>query len=101
MSKLHNISLALLVVARAWLVPDCASAGAEIVVDVSPPPPRVERQPPHRDGYVWAPGYWDWNGRFFHWTSGTWISERRGHWVANHWDQIGNQWHYVEGHWEP
>ena len=100
MNKLQNISLALLVVSRALLFADCASAGADIVVDVAPPPPRIEREPPHRDGYVWAPGYWDWSGRFFHWTSGTWIPERPGHWVASHWDPIGNRWHYVQGHWE-
>jgi hypothetical protein len=96
----QNISLALLIVASALLSPARAWAGKDIVVDMPPPAPRIEHQPPHRDGYVWAPGYWEWTGRFFQWTSGTWISERRGHWVANHWDPIGNQWHYVEGHWE-
>jgi WXXGXW repeat (2 copies) len=98
MNTLQKISPVILLVAQAWLLPACASA--DIVSDTPPPPARVEHQPPHRDGYVWAPGYWDWNGRFFHWTSGTWISERRGHFIADHWDQVGNQWHYVQGHWE-
>jgi hypothetical protein len=91
----------MLLVAGALFMAGYASAGADIVIDAAPPAPRAEHEPPHRDGYVWAPGYWEWNGRFFHWTSGTWISERRGHWVADHWDQIGNQWRYVQGHWEP
>ncbi len=100
MNRPHNISLALLIAAGTLLLPGRASAGKDLVIDMPPPAPRIEHQPPHRDGYVWAPGYWEWTGRFFHWTSGTWIYERRGHWVADHWDQIGNQWHFVKGHWE-
>ena len=30
-------------------------------IGVAPPPPRFERVPPPRRGYVWAPGYWRWN----------------------------------------
>jgi WXXGXW repeat (2 copies) len=100
MNTMRNISPVLLLFACSWLMPECALAEKDIVVDVQPPPARIEHQPPHRDGYVWAPGYWEWTGHSFHWTSGTWISERRGHWVANHWDQMGNQWRYVAGHWE-
>jgi hypothetical protein len=99
-TPLHT-SPAMLIVATALLLPGYASAGTDIVIDTPPPAPRIEHQPPPRDGYIWAPGYWEWTGRFFHWTSGTWISERRGHWIADHWDQTGNQWHYVQGHWEP
>jgi hypothetical protein len=86
--------------AGALLLSTPSAGRAEIVSDVPPPPPRVEHEPPHRDGSAWAPGYWEWNGRFFHWVSGTWITERRGRWVPDHWDQIGNQWHYVRGRWE-
>jgi hypothetical protein len=102
MKTLQSTSLAALTVATALLAPGLVSAGADIVRDTPPPAPRVEHEPRHRDGYSWAPGYWEWNGRFFHWVSGTWILERRNqHWVADHWDPIGNQWHYVRGHWEP
>jgi hypothetical protein len=101
MKTLQITSLGPLVIAVTLLAPIFAAAGEEGVSDMPPPAPRVEHEPPHRDGYVWAPGYWEWNGRFFQWISGTWIPERRrSHWVADHWDQIGNQWHYVRGHWE-
>ena len=97
----QKTSLVTLIVVGALLSPRFASAAVDIVSNMPPPAPRVEHEPPPRDGYAWAPGYWEWNGRFFHWMSGTWIPERRGkHWVADHWDQIGNQWHYVRGHWE-
>jgi hypothetical protein len=100
MNALQKVSAAALCVAGALL--SSTSTAADVVSDTAPPPARVEHEPPHRDGYVWAPGYWEWNGRFFHWTSGTWIPERRKyHWAADHWDPIGNQWRYVQGHWEP
>jgi WXXGXW repeat (2 copies) len=101
MKTLQNTMLATLIVAGAWLTPRSACAGAEVVSTTPPPVSREEREPQHRDGYVWAPGYWEWNGRFYHWTSGTWIPERRGqHWVADRWDNIQDEWHYVPGHWE-
>jgi hypothetical protein len=73
----------------------------EVYTDQTPPPPR-EFQPPHaRDGYVWAPGFWDWNGKNFHWVNGTWLVERRArHWVADHWEQNEARWHFVPGRWE-
>jgi hypothetical protein len=78
-----------------------AFAGSDIVTDAAPPPDRVEHAPPPRDGYVWAAGHWEWNGRAYAWMSGTWITERRAaHWVADRWEQVGARWHYVAGHWE-
>jgi hypothetical protein len=84
------------------LMPALSLGGSDIVSDAAPPPPRVEHQPPRRDGYVWASGYWEKYGGSFHWVAGTWINERRGvHWVSDHWDQVESEWHYVRGHWEP
>ncbi len=101
MNSLPKISLASLCVCCALLSAGLASAEIDVITDTPPPVPRAEREPPHRDGYVWAPGYWEWNGRFFQWISGTWIAERRRfHWVADHWDAAGNRWHHVRGHWE-
>ncbi|MGA2708263.1 MAG: YXWGXW repeat-containing protein [Steroidobacteraceae bacterium] len=101
MNTLQKTLLSTLIGAGALLSPRFSLAGAAIVSDTPPPAPRVEHEPLHRDGYVWAPGFWEWNGRFFNWIPGTWILERRGkHWVADRWDQIQNQWHYVRGHWD-
>jgi hypothetical protein len=78
-----------------------ASAAADAVSDVAPPPLRIERAPAPRDGYVWGAGHWELSRHSYVWVSGTWIPERRGaHWIADHWDQAGAQWHYVAGHWE-
>jgi WXXGXW repeat (2 copies) len=78
-----------------------ASAGTEVITDSPPPALRAERPPAHRDGYVWAPGHWEWSGHAYSWSAGTWIPERRGaHWVADEWQANGTHWRYVAGHWE-
>jgi hypothetical protein len=86
----------------ALLMPAVCGAEDLLVSDTAPPLPRTEHAPPHRDGYVWAPGYWDKSGHSFRWVSGTWVNERRGmHWVADRWEQSGTEWHLVRGHFEP
>jgi hypothetical protein len=78
-----------------------AIAGTGIDSDLAPPPARDERPPAPRDGYVWAPGYWDWDGRAYSWVPGRFMFERRGvHWVADRWEQTGPHWQRLAGHWE-
>jgi hypothetical protein len=77
------------------------AASSEIITDAPPPPNRVEHAPPPRDGYVWAPGHWEWNRHSYVWVSGTWIVEHRAaHWVPDRWEQTGVQWRFEPGHWE-
>ena len=76
-------------------------AGAGIEATVAPPPARDERPPAPRDGYIWAPGYWDWEGHGYSWVSGRYVFERHGaHWVPDRWDPVGEHWQHVAGHWE-
>ena len=70
-------------------------------IDVRPPPDRVIVVPAPRRGYVYAPGYWRWNGRSHVWVDGRFVRERRGeHWVPAHWEERHNRYHFEEGHWE-
>jgi len=93
--------VALYLAATAFAAPTRASAGVGAEsVDQSPPPPRVEKVEP-RDGYVWAPGYWEWNRVSYHWVTGRYIFQRRRyHWVADQWEHAGGHWHYVRGRWD-
>jgi hypothetical protein len=78
-----------------------AHTASDVIADVAPPPPKDERAPPARDGYVWGAGYWEWRGHAYYWGAGHWVIERRNaHWIADHWEQQGTQWHYLPGHWE-
>jgi hypothetical protein len=88
------------VVFGAIVTSGAASAGANIVSDLAPPPVRVEHVPP-RDGYIWAPGHWEWNGHFWAWTSGSYIFDRRpAQWIPDRWEQTETQWRYLPGHWD-
>jgi hypothetical protein len=82
--------------------PPAAAAQISIGVGigVAPPPPRFERVPPPRRGYVWAPGYWRWDGHHHIWAGGYWVRGRAGHhYVPAHWVHNGRGWRFREGHW--
>jgi len=72
-----------------------------VEVDVRPPPPRVVVLPAPRRGYVWAPGYWRWNGYEHVWTEGYYVARPRprAEWISGRWEQRPRGWVYVEGHW--
>lgn len=100
MTFLGRISGAAL--AAAMLLGAAPGARAQVSFDVTiaPPAPRVERPPPPRPGYVWAPGYWGYNHNRYDWVPGRWVPNRPGyHWVQDTWVQRGPRWHYVPGHW--
>jgi hypothetical protein len=85
----------------ALAAPNTSQARVDVFVGVAPPPARVEIVPGPRTGYVWAPGYWRWNGHRHLWVRGYWVHSRPGwHWVAAHWTRYGPRWHYVPGYWE-
>lgn len=85
----------------ACVVESPAHARGFVDIEVRPPPPRVVVVPAARPGYVWAPGYWRWNGRTHVWVDGAWLRERRNyHWVAAHWEERHGRYHFEEGHWE-
>ena len=57
--------------------------------------------PAPRVGFVWAPGYWNWQGHRHVWVKGHYIHERHGHhWVNDNWEQRDGRWHYERGHWD-
>ena len=72
-----------------------------IDINIAPPPPRVIEAPPPRHGYVWAPGYYRWDGHSHVWVDGRWMRERHGwHWIPEHWDERRGRYRFVPGHWE-
>ena len=84
----------------AGLVSTSASARAYVDIEIAPPPVREEVVPAPRLGYVWAQGYWNWDGRRHVWVAGHWVHARHGyHWLAAHWEQRGPRWHYEPGIW--
>jgi len=85
----------------ACVVQSPARGRALVDIEVRPPPDRVVVVPAPRRGYIYAPGYWRWDGRQHVWVDGRFLRERRGeHWVPAHWEERHNRYHFEEGHWE-
>lgn len=73
-----------------------------VVIGVPPPVTVVETAPAPRVGYVYAPGYWGWDGQRHVWIRGRTIAERPGYtWVADRWEPVGGRYRFVPGYWEP
>ena len=78
-----------------------AQAQFNAIVSVAPPPPRHEVVPAAREGWVWAPGHYEWRGNEYAWVEGHWLRERVGYeyreprWVQHadgSWLFVGNNW---------
>ncbi len=85
------------------VVPHTATAqvSVDIVIGTPPPPMRVEVVPAPRVGYIWAPGFWSWDGHRHVWFAGGWEAERADHnFVAARWVDGPGGWHFVPAHWE-
>jgi hypothetical protein len=79
-----------------------ATAGVSVAVgiNVAPPAPQYEVVPPPRAGYVWAPGYWRWEGHRHVWVGGTWIASRPGYvYHPTRWEHAHDGWRMHEGYW--
>lgn len=96
-------NLLLCLVAAAALgagAPVLARTNVDIIVNVAPPPVRVERVPVPRVGFVWVPGYWDYRGHKHHWIRGAWVRERPGYYYHPHrWVEVDGRWHMRPGAW--
>lgn len=67
----------------------------------APPPPRAERVPAPRRGYVWAPGHYEWRGNRYAWVRGTWLKARPGYaYQAPEWRERDGRWQYRGGRWD-
>jgi hypothetical protein len=94
----------LLIALCAVAFPSFAQVNLRFGIEVAPPPPPVYVAPPPRSGFVWAPGYWAWDGNRHVWVEGHWMEARPGsYWVPDGWEhhveERGGHWHYAPGHW--
>jgi hypothetical protein len=99
-----NVRKTLLAISLAGSLaaPLAAYARVDIDVDVAPPAAIVETAPP-REGYVYTPGYWQWDASAHrhNWVKGDYVPARRGeHWVPHEWRNNNGKYHFNEGHWE-
>ncbi|HKS81885.1 MAG TPA: hypothetical protein VJR23_10315 [Candidatus Acidoferrales bacterium] len=82
------------------------SAGVRVVVTIAPPPLPVYVQPAcPGDGYIWVPGYWDWDEDYddYYWVPGTWVlAPEAGYlWTPGYWGWDGDGYVFYDGYWGP
>jgi WXXGXW repeat (2 copies) len=79
------------------------TAGAQVVVRIGPPPPRVREVVPVRPGpnYVWIGGFQRFDGHRYVWVPGHYVVAPRPHarWVSGHWVRRHGGYVWIEGHW--
>lgn len=84
--------------------PALADVGISIGFGIPVAPPAVIYEPvppPPAVGYIWAPGYWGWQGNRYIWIRGRYIYGRPGYaWRPEHWEHRGDRYHFVSGDWE-
>jgi len=72
-----------------------------LIVQTAPPAPRVEVIPAAREGYVWAPGYWNWNGTSYVWVDGRYLQDQSGAvYVAPRWEASNGRYAFYGERWE-
>lgn len=96
-----SLLLASLLLAAGVLTPALSQAGVAIDINVAPPEPVMETPPPPpQPGYVWAAGYWNWEGGRHVWVPGHYMAPHPGYrWVPDRWDHRDRGYHYEPGHW--
>lgn len=75
--------------------------GQVVMVQPAPPAPMYEAVPAPREGFIWAPGHYVWDGGRYLWRPGEWVASRPGWaWQAARWEQRSDgSWHLVSGGW--
>ena len=88
----------------AWAQEMITTGTFAVSVDLAREPPleRPEVSPAWRDGFVWAPGYWGWDGDEYVWVEGHWLQDHPGYVLfPGRWVVYGNGlWRFLPEHWE-
>jgi len=97
---LAAVAISLPALAVPAIVSPAAAQSLNISIGTPPPEPIYEVVPASRAGYIWAPGFWRWEGSRHVWAPGHWMPERRGYvWVPDRWERVNGGWRHAEGHW--
>jgi hypothetical protein len=71
-----------------------------VIVEIAPPPARVEVVPVQREGYTWAPGYWGWQRDKHVWVRGHTMRARSGYaWAPDRWTEVDGRHQFQRGSW--
>lgn len=87
-------------------VSGAAFAQVRVAIGIAPPILPVYDQPIcPGDGYIWTPGYWDYDydGADYFWVPGTWVlaPEVGFLWTPPYWGWNGSGYFFYDGYWGP
>ena len=87
-------------------IPTAAPAQVAVGVSVSFGPPElpVYEQPVcPAEGYLWVPGYWQWDGDDYFWVPGTWVEPPQVGflWTPGYWAWRDSGYVFTAGYWGP
>lgn len=77
---------------------------AAVSSEEAPPPlPDYDQPPPPAAGYLWTPGYWNWNNEEYYWVPGTWVEppEPGLLWTPGYWGYSNGAYLFHRGYWGP
>ena len=100
---MRNLLRSLIAVALLAL-PLVAGAALFLSVAIGPPALPVYVPPPiPAPGYIWAPGYWAWDGAGYYWVPGTWVLAPAPGllWTPGYWGWAGGLYVWNAGYWGP
>ncbi len=100
-TKLHSLALAALLFVGLPLASSSAQVGVSITI--GPPLLPVVVQPPCPvEGYLWTPGYWDYDSDYY-WVPGVWVPppEVGLLWTPPWWGFVDGVYVFHEGYWGP
>lgn len=103
MKRIICTTAVVLALGTAAVMPSVALAQVSVNINIgdAPPPIRYEVIPAPRSGYLWAPGYWNWDGSRHVWSSGHWERSRPQYvYVQPEWHQEGESWRLDRGGWK-
>lgn len=106
MRRILNRSLVLVLFALVGSFSATSFAQIGITVSFGPPALPVYVQPPCPEpGYIWTPGYWDWDDEYgdYYWVPGTWVmAPQPGFlWTPPWWGWENGVYLFHEGYWGP
>lgn len=95
-------TLASIVVGLALSAAPALASAQGFEVTIAPPALRTEVQPPQPGpGFVWTPGYWNWNGAQHVWVNGQWAMPQQpgATYVPPRWERGRRGYRFEPGRW--
>jgi hypothetical protein len=85
----------------AVATPLSSMADIGISLNIGPPAVQYEAVPVAREGYVWSPGYYNYENDRHVWVAGESIREREGYsYQPNRWVEHDGRWNLERSHWD-